>query len=275
MSTTSWLVVTIDDDGPNQLFVTAGEPGASRSELGTAAGCARSANSRPRPRTRSSAFVLDTRPRSTASREYDGRAHDDRPLGGERRGAGCRCSASTARRSRLGWAFVPGSHVGRGAGLRAVAVPRRRPRAAAGDAARRAHRDSAASSRARPSSSSRTPTAARSSTWPTARTTTLELASADLADHVYPGRITMLDESRATSSRSSRRQVEDGRNVRSSVLAEVDAAGELGRCSRRPTETSLIREYCVSPNGQYVAVARLPRAAIPTAIRTTRATPRR
>ena len=86
-------------------------------------------------------------------------------------------------------------------------------------------------------------------------TTTLELASADLAENVYSGRITMLDdESRYLISLTSVR-VEGGRNVLSSVLAEVDDSGELRQVFAPAAETSLIRGYCVSPNGKYVAVA--------------------
>jgi hypothetical protein len=85
-------------------------------------------------------------------------------------------------------------------------------------------------------------------------TTTLELASADLADNVYPGRITMLDESRYLVTLVMV-DIEGGRNVRSSMLAEVDAEGELRQVFAPAADTSLIRDYCVSPNGQYVAVA--------------------
>lgn len=85
-------------------------------------------------------------------------------------------------------------------------------------------------------------------------TTTLELASADLGGNVYPGRITMLDESRYLMSLIASK-VEDGQNVRSSVLAEVGPDGGLVQVFAPATESSLIREYCVSPNGQYVAVS--------------------
>lgn len=83
---------------------------------------------------------------------------------------------------------------------------------------------------------------------------TLELASADLGGNVYPGRITMLDESRYLISLIASK-VEGGETVRSSILAEVGPDGELREVFAPATETSLIREYCVSPNGQYVAVA--------------------
>jgi hypothetical protein len=85
-------------------------------------------------------------------------------------------------------------------------------------------------------------------------TTTLELASADLADNVYPGRITMLDDSRYLVTLVMV-DIEGGRNLRSSMLAEVDAEGELRQVFAPAADTSLIRDYCVSPNGQYVAVA--------------------
>lgn len=86
-------------------------------------------------------------------------------------------------------------------------------------------------------------------------TTTIELASADLAEHVYPGQITMLDgDSRYLISLVAV-AVEGDRNVRSSVLAEVDSDGALRQVFAPADETSLIRDYCVSPNGQYVAVA--------------------
>lgn len=86
-------------------------------------------------------------------------------------------------------------------------------------------------------------------------TTTLELRSAELADNVYPGPVAMLDaESRYLIS-LVKVDIEGERNVRSSILAEVDAAGELRQVFAPATETSLIREYCVSPNGRYVAVA--------------------
>jgi len=86
-------------------------------------------------------------------------------------------------------------------------------------------------------------------------TTTLELTSAELADNVYPGRVTMLDGASRYLISLVMATVEDGRNVRSSMLAEVDADGELRQVFAPATETSLIREYCVSPNGRYVAVA--------------------
>lgn len=85
-------------------------------------------------------------------------------------------------------------------------------------------------------------------------TTTLELASADLAPDVYPGRITMLDDTRYVFS-LTRLTVEGARNLRTSVLAEVDADGGLAQVFAPAMETSLIREYCVSPNGRYVAVS--------------------
>jgi hypothetical protein len=86
-------------------------------------------------------------------------------------------------------------------------------------------------------------------------TTTLELRSAELADNVYPGPVAMLDaESRYLIS-LVKVDIEGERNVRSSILAEVDADGELRQVFVPATETSLIREYCISPNGRYVAVA--------------------
>ncbi len=86
-------------------------------------------------------------------------------------------------------------------------------------------------------------------------TTTLELPVADLADNVYPGRITMLDDTSRYLINLVAASVEGGRNVRSSILAEVDEAGELREVFAPALETSLIREYCVSPNGRYVAVS--------------------
>lgn len=94
-------------------------------------------------------------------------------------------------------------------------------------------------------------------------TTTLELRSADLADNVYPGRITMLDGDSRYLISLVMASVEDGRNVRSSMLAEVGEEGELRQVFAPATETSLIREYCVSPNGRYVAVAESPDRARP------------
>ncbi|GAA1759681.1 hypothetical protein GCM10009747_18410 [Agromyces humatus] len=85
-------------------------------------------------------------------------------------------------------------------------------------------------------------------------TATLELASADLADNVYTGRIAMLDESRYLVTLTMV-DIEGGRTVRSSMLAEVDAEGELRQVFAPASDTSSVRDYCVSPNGQYVAVA--------------------
>ena len=93
-------------------------------------------------------------------------------------------------------------------------------------------------------------------------TATLDLPPADLAPNVYPGRITMLDDTRYLMSLTAAK-VEDGRNVRSSVLAEVGADGGLDQVFAPATETSLIREYCVSPNGRYVAVATSPEGGHP------------
>jgi hypothetical protein len=90
--------------------------------------------------------------------------------------------------------------------------------------------------------------------------TTLELTSADIADHVYPGPITMLDGRSRYLISLVAATVEGDRNVRSSILAEVDDAGELREVFAPADEASLIREYCVSPNGQYVAVAQSPEA---------------
>lgn len=86
-------------------------------------------------------------------------------------------------------------------------------------------------------------------------TTTLELRSAELADNVYPGRIAMIDDESRYLMSLVKVDIEGERNLRSSILAEVDAAGELRQVFAPATETSLIREYCVSPNGRYVAVA--------------------
>ncbi|MEF3405433.1 Ig-like domain-containing protein [Agromyces sp. CCNWLW203] len=88
--------------------------------------------------------------------------------------------------------------------------------------------------------------------------TTLELASADIADHVYPGPITVLDgQSRYLISLVAA-TVEGDRNVRSSILAEVDDTGEMREVFAPADSASLIREYCVSPNGQYAAVTQSP-----------------
>lgn len=86
-------------------------------------------------------------------------------------------------------------------------------------------------------------------------TTTLELASADIAENVYPGPITMLDHDSTYLISLVALAVEGDRNVRTSMLAEVGADGELREVYAPASETSIIREYCVSPNGQYVAVA--------------------
>lgn len=88
--------------------------------------------------------------------------------------------------------------------------------------------------------------------------TTLELASADLADHVYPGPITMLDGRSRYLISLVAATVEGDRNVRTSVLAEVDDDGELREVFAPADSASLIREYCVSPNGQYAAVTQSP-----------------
>ena len=88
--------------------------------------------------------------------------------------------------------------------------------------------------------------------------TTLEVASADLADHVYPGPITMLDGRSRYLISLVAATVEGDRNMRSSILAEVDEAGGLREVFAPADEASLIREYCVSPNAQYVAVAQSP-----------------
>jgi hypothetical protein len=47
------------------------------------------------------------------------------------------------------------------------------------------------------------------------------------------------------------------------VLAEVDDSGELRQVFAPAAETSLIRGYCVSPNGRYVAVAASAEAGVP------------
>lgn len=88
--------------------------------------------------------------------------------------------------------------------------------------------------------------------------TTLELVSADIADHVYPGPITVLDGHSRYLISLVAATVEGDRNVRTSVLAEVDDDGELRVVFAPADEASLIREYCVSPNAQYVAVAQSP-----------------
>jgi len=94
-------------------------------------------------------------------------------------------------------------------------------------------------------------------------TTTLELSSADLAENVYPGKITMLDDASRYLISLVAARVEDGRNVRSSVLAEVDAEGALAEVFAPAAESSLIRDYCVSPNGRYAAVATSPEDSRP------------
>ncbi len=86
-------------------------------------------------------------------------------------------------------------------------------------------------------------------------TTTLELQSADLADNVFTGRVTMLDDESRHLVSLFAAKVEGDENVLSSLLAEVDASGEMRQVFAPASETSLIREYCVSPNGRYVAVA--------------------
>lgn len=86
-------------------------------------------------------------------------------------------------------------------------------------------------------------------------TTTLELAPANLADNVYPGHVTVLDDTSRYLITLIAANVEGGHTVRSSLLAEVGGAGELSQVFAPALETSLIREYCVSPNGRYAAVA--------------------
>jgi hypothetical protein len=89
-------------------------------------------------------------------------------------------------------------------------------------------------------------------------TTTLELRSADLAENVYPGKITMLDDTARYLISLVAARVEGGQNARTSILAEVDGSGELAEVFAPAAESSLIRDYCVSPNGRYAAVATSP-----------------
>ncbi len=94
-------------------------------------------------------------------------------------------------------------------------------------------------------------------------TTTLELRSAELAENVYPGKISMLDGSSRYLISLVAGSVDDGRNVRSSILAEVDGEGRLAEVFAPAAESSLIRDYCVSPNGRYAAVATSPEDSRP------------
>lgn len=94
-------------------------------------------------------------------------------------------------------------------------------------------------------------------------TTALDLQAPELADNVYADRISVLDgEGRYLVSLVQAR-VEAGRNVRSSMLAAVDADGELSKLFAPASPTSLIRDHCLSPNGRWVAVAESPDDARP------------
>ena len=86
-------------------------------------------------------------------------------------------------------------------------------------------------------------------------TTTLDLAPADLADNVYPGHVTVLDDTHRYLINLVQADVENLRNRRKSTLAEVGREGQLSEVFAPALETSIIREYCLSPNGRYVAVS--------------------
>ena len=86
-------------------------------------------------------------------------------------------------------------------------------------------------------------------------TTTLDLASADLADNMYPGRVAVLDDANRYLVNLVHVNIEGLRNERKSSLAEVGADGRLTEVFTPALDTSLIREYCLSPNGRYVAVS--------------------
>lgn len=86
-------------------------------------------------------------------------------------------------------------------------------------------------------------------------TTTLDLAPADLADNVYPGHVTVLDDTHRYLINLVEADVENLRNRRKSTLAEVGREGQLSEVFAPALDTSIIRDYCLSPNGRYVAVS--------------------
>ncbi|WP_448006067.1 hypothetical protein [Agromyces bauzanensis] len=86
-------------------------------------------------------------------------------------------------------------------------------------------------------------------------TTALELRTPELADNVYADRIAVLDGEGRYLVSLVQASVEDGRNVRSSMLAHVGPEGEPTKLYAPAVATSLIRDHCISPNGRYAAVA--------------------
>lgn len=84
-------------------------------------------------------------------------------------------------------------------------------------------------------------------------TTTVDLPLPSLGDADYPGRLTMTGDDRYVLSVVTVVVQPDGSTSIASRLAEVDAT-ETRDVFTPASEGSIIREYCISPNGRYAAV---------------------
>ncbi|MCY7287937.1 MAG: hypothetical protein LH624_06715, partial [Cryobacterium sp.] len=89
--------------------------------------------------------------------------------------------------------------------------------------------------------------------------TTLDLASSLLDESAYPGKLVLLNE----KGRYARLFLQETGDINqlASLIAVTDA-GDSSVAFIPASDSSRVRDFCVSPNGQYLAVETIPAAGL-------------